>query len=175
MKAASSVPIDPAPLHQTEERMKRILGVGENGRPFLDYLLYNARRAGLTNIVIVIGVQEKYLTLQDGSVVKEPKEGFKLLPRYRRVVTEARCVEEAVKCFEANDLPTLGDLMNALHASCRGDDKVSCEELDVLVELALRRDAWSPTQRRGLWGMQRQSRALGACAGVSCGYATGLV
>jgi glucose-1-phosphate adenylyltransferase len=67
MKAPSNVAIDPDLLHQTEERTKGMLGVGHQGRPFLDYLLYNARRAGLTDIVIVIGERDESVRSYYGS------------------------------------------------------------------------------------------------------------
>ena len=45
---------DRALLRQADERSKGLIGVGQGGRPFLDYLLYNAREAGLHDIVLVV-------------------------------------------------------------------------------------------------------------------------
>jgi glucose-1-phosphate adenylyltransferase len=45
---------DGALLRQADERSKGLIGVGQGGRPFLDYLLYNAREAGLHDIVLVV-------------------------------------------------------------------------------------------------------------------------
>lgn len=42
-------------LRQADERAKAMIEVGAEGRPFLDYLLYNCRGAGLTEVVLVIG------------------------------------------------------------------------------------------------------------------------
>ncbi|WP_103068780.1 sugar phosphate nucleotidyltransferase [Aquimarina sediminis] len=44
-------------IQQANERSKGLIGVGEQGRPLLDYVLYNAKKAGYTNIYIVIGEQ----------------------------------------------------------------------------------------------------------------------
>ena len=44
-------------IKQANERNKGLIGVGEHGRPMLDYVLYNAKRAGYKNIYIVIGEQ----------------------------------------------------------------------------------------------------------------------
>lgn len=41
-------------IAQANERSKGLIGVGPNGRPLLDYLLYNAKRAGYKDIYIVI-------------------------------------------------------------------------------------------------------------------------
>jgi len=45
---------DAALIKQADERSKGLIGVGQGGRPFLDYLLYNSREAGLHDIVLVV-------------------------------------------------------------------------------------------------------------------------
>lgn len=66
---SSASQIDPSLLKQAEERTKGMIGVGAGGRPFLDYLLYNIRHAGLDDVVIVIGehddVLRRYYGLHD--------------------------------------------------------------------------------------------------------------
>ena len=44
-------------IAQANERSKGLIGVGPNGRPLLDYLLLNAKRAGYKYIYIIIGEQ----------------------------------------------------------------------------------------------------------------------
>jgi glucose-1-phosphate adenylyltransferase len=44
-------------IDQANKRSKGLIGVGPNGRPLLDYLLYNAKAAGYGNVVLVIGEQ----------------------------------------------------------------------------------------------------------------------
>jgi NDP-sugar pyrophosphorylase family protein len=44
-------------IAQANERSKGLIGVGPNGRPLLDYLLLNAKKAGYKNIYIIIGEQ----------------------------------------------------------------------------------------------------------------------
>jgi glucose-1-phosphate adenylyltransferase len=44
-------------IQQANERSKGLIGVGAEGRPLLDYVLYNAKKAGYINIYIVIGEQ----------------------------------------------------------------------------------------------------------------------
>jgi len=46
---------DASLIHDANSKAKSMIGVGEGRRPFLDYLLYNARQAGYADIVIVIG------------------------------------------------------------------------------------------------------------------------
>ncbi|MCI0695858.1 NTP transferase domain-containing protein [candidate division KSB1 bacterium] len=47
--------LDPALRRDAAEKPKAMIGVGENFRPFLDYLLGNIAAAGYRNVVIVIG------------------------------------------------------------------------------------------------------------------------
>jgi NDP-sugar pyrophosphorylase family protein len=42
-------------IEQANERSKGLIGVGPNGRPLLDYLLLNAKKAGYKNIYVIIG------------------------------------------------------------------------------------------------------------------------
>lgn len=51
----STTRLEPEMNQQAEERTKGMIEVGDSGRPFLDYLLYNMKQAGLDDIVIVIG------------------------------------------------------------------------------------------------------------------------
>ena len=44
-------------IAQANERSKGLIGVGPNGRPLLDYLLLNAKKAGYKNCIIIIGEQ----------------------------------------------------------------------------------------------------------------------
>ena len=44
-------------IAQANERSKGLIGVGPNGRPLLDYLLLNAKKAGYKNIYLIIGEQ----------------------------------------------------------------------------------------------------------------------
>ncbi|PWA11619.1 sugar phosphate nucleotidyltransferase [Flavobacterium laiguense] len=49
--------LTPEEIAQANERSKGLIGVGPNGRPLLDYLLLNAKKAGYKNIIIIIGEQ----------------------------------------------------------------------------------------------------------------------
>lgn len=44
-------------IQQANERSKGLISVGKEGRPLLDYVLLNAKKAGYTSIYIVIGEQ----------------------------------------------------------------------------------------------------------------------
>jgi galactokinase len=56
--------------------------------------------------------------------------------RCRHVVSEDERVLSSLERLAADDLATFGILMNASHDSLRDDYEVSCDELDVMVDLA---------------------------------------
>lgn len=45
-------------IEDANKKAKSMIRVGKDGRPFLDYLLYNARESGYKDIVIVIGEKD---------------------------------------------------------------------------------------------------------------------
>lgn len=59
MKKATAVSIDPALVRDADSKTKSMIGLGHNGRPFLDYLLYNAREAGYRDVVLVVGERDQ--------------------------------------------------------------------------------------------------------------------
>jgi NDP-sugar pyrophosphorylase family protein len=56
-KQASLDNLSAEEVAQANERSKGLIGVGPNGRPLLDYLLLNAKKAGYKNVYIIIGEQ----------------------------------------------------------------------------------------------------------------------
>lgn len=56
--------------------------------------------------------------------------------RAKHAVYENQRTIKAVAALKANDIATFGELMNQSHISLRDDYAVSCEEIDILVDLA---------------------------------------
>ena len=73
------------------------------------------------------------------SSLQEPFDEV-LLRRARHVVTENQRVLAAMEALKTANWSTLGELLFESHHSLRDDYQVSCEELDVLVELAQAQD-----------------------------------
>ncbi len=70
---------------------------------------------------------------------EEYKDAIKDPVRQKRAhhaVYENQRTIRAVEALEKNDIALFGQLMNASHISLRDDYEVSCEEIDILVELA---------------------------------------
>ena len=102
---------------------------------------YNERRseceAALAELQQVIGIEslgdlseEQFETYK--SAIKDPVR----VKRARHAVYENQRTIQAVAALKANDITEFGKLMNASHVSLRDDYAVSCDEIDILVDLA---------------------------------------
>ncbi len=77
----------------------------------------------------------------------------------RHVVSENRRVLEAVDALRARDLDRFGSLMYASHESLRDDYRVSCPELDAIVEAAR-----AIGRAGGVFGARMTGAGFGGCA-----------
>lgn len=60
-KSTASNTVAPQDAAQANTRSKGLIGVGEGGRPLLDYLLYNGQKSGYRNIIIVINEKNELI------------------------------------------------------------------------------------------------------------------
>jgi len=102
---------------------------------------YNERRMQCEEGVRVLGESLAGVDALRDVTPQDFKEHSDALPdviarRCRHVVYENARVIEAVEALEDGDMERFGELMYESHRSLRDDYEVSCEELDVLVEMA---------------------------------------
>jgi glucose-1-phosphate adenylyltransferase len=73
MRKAAPAPdgTDSGLLVDAGQKSKSMLGVGPGGRPFLDYLIYNAREAGYADLVIVVGENDGGIRARYGSAMQD--------------------------------------------------------------------------------------------------------
>jgi galactokinase len=76
--------------------------------------------------------------------------------RARHIITENERVLQAVDAMERGDVEDLGRLMDASHDSLRDDYRVSCRELDLMVEIA--------RSQPGCLGARMTGAGFGGCA-----------
>jgi galactokinase len=98
---------------------------------------YNTRRSECERACALLGVGQ----LRDLGTADLPR--LDPLPdplgrRARHVLTENDRVLAAVEAMRAGDLPRIGELFDASHASMRDDYEVSVPDIDLLVDLARR-------------------------------------
>jgi galactokinase len=93
-------------------------------------------------------------TLEDVDASKSNMDDISFR-RARHVVTENARTLAAKEALEDGDWVRLGTLMNQSHASMRDDYNVSCEEIDILVELAQKFE--------GVYGSRLTGGGFGGC------------
>lgn len=75
--------------------------------------------------------------------------------RARHIISENKRVLESMGALKNNDFKTFGKLMVESHESLRDDYEVSCKELDILVDLALK--------QKGVLGARMTGAGFGGC------------
>ena len=102
---------------------------------------YNDRRQECTDALAALKTGLDIQTLGDLSteefeankgLIKDPVQ----LKRAKHAVYENQRTIDAVAALKAGDITKFGQLMNQSHISLRDDYEVSCEEIDILVDLA---------------------------------------
>ncbi|MFZ0418501.1 MAG: galactokinase [Candidatus Sulfotelmatobacter sp.] len=81
--------------------------------------------------------------------------GETIYKRCRHVVSENRRTQNAATAFQTGDIGALQGLMTASHQSLRDDFEVSCRELDLMVEIAMRQS--------GVLGARMTGGGFGGC------------
>ena len=90
---------------------------------------YNERRGECRRAADALGV-ESLRDARDGSGLPDPLDR-----RVRHVLTENARVDAAVAAVRAGDMPGLGELLDASHASLRDDYEVSVPEVERAVDV----------------------------------------
>ncbi len=98
---------------------------------------YAQRRASCDGVVAKLAVRSmRELTMEKLKASHDLISTTEFM-RARHAVTEIARVLDAVKALESKNFTTLGDLLNASHASLRDDYDVSCPELNTAVDAAI--------------------------------------
>lgn len=121
---------------------------------------YNDRRneceTALKELQSVIDIQSLGdLTEEQYEANKDAIKSEVRQKRAKHAVYENQRAIKAVAALKANDVETFGKLMNASHISLRDDYQVSCEEIDILVNLA-----W---ETEGVIGSRITGGGFGGC------------
>nr|WP_315177588.1 sugar phosphate nucleotidyltransferase [uncultured Flavobacterium sp.] len=121
-------------IAQANERSKGLIGVGPNGRPLLDYLLLNAKKAGYKNIYIIIGEQGDLFKEFYGSKNSNNNFNGLTISFATQYITEGR-----IKPFGTADalfqaVEQYPDLNSKEYTVCNSDNLYSTEALYALRE-----------------------------------------
>jgi len=121
----SAIPVTSGKIVICNTKTKHDLADGE----------YNKRRAECEAAAVFLGKD----SLRDATLYELNRAAVMpetLKKRARHVITENTRVLATVAALRGNDLEAVGKLINESHDSLRDDFEVSCEELDLMVNLA---------------------------------------
>ena len=117
---------------------------------------YNARVSECRRAAQYFGVETlREVTLEEFLAHSDGMEEL-IRRRARHVITENARTLEAASRMSAGDAPGLGALLVASHASLRDDYDVSCDELNIMVDLSL--------ETAGCYGARMTGAGFGGCA-----------
>ena len=102
---------------------------------------YAKRRESCEEVVKIFSIPSLRQLSMESLLAHKTKLSDIQFKRARHGVGEMLRVLDAVKALEAEDFEALGQLLNQSHNSLRDDYEVSCPELDLAVETALRSGA----------------------------------
>ena len=102
---------------------------------------YAKRRESCEEVVKIFSIPSLRQLSMESLLAHKTKLSELQFKRARHGVSEMLRVLDAVKALEAEDFEALGQLLNQSHNSLRDDYEVSCPELDLAVETALRSGA----------------------------------
>jgi len=141
------IPFDPAAnglaVLVIDTRVAHSLADGEYGR----------RRASCERAADILGVRWlRDIGVADLAAALAKLDDAELERRVRHVVTENDRVAGTVEHLRAGRIADIGDLLTASHRSLRDDYEVSCAELDLAVDSALRAGALGARMTGGGFG-----------------------
>ncbi|MEY4877986.1 MAG: hypothetical protein RIR72_401 [Actinomycetota bacterium] len=102
---------------------------------------YAKRRESCEEVAKIFSIPSLRQLSMESLLAHKAKLSELQFKRARHGVSEMLRVLDAVKALEAEDFEALGQLLNQSHNSLRDDYEVSCPELDLAVETALRSGA----------------------------------
>ncbi len=121
---------------------------------------YNTRRAEIEEGVKILQQQKSSIhflrdATMDDLLARKGGMPDTIFRRCRHVITENQRVLDGAAAFESGDLGRFGELMKESHDSYRDDFEASCDECDILVELA--------QKQPGCYGARLTGGGFGGC------------
>ena len=130
----SGTSLDPKLIEQANTLPKCMLGVGKNGRPFMDYVLYNASKAGIKEVILVLNPKD---TVTQAHYEKLTANGnnWGLDIRFaRQYIPENREKPLGTSDAIAQALAQFPTWQNSRFIACNGDNLYPIKAFQLLVD-----------------------------------------
>ncbi|MDQ8708285.1 galactokinase [Streptomyces sp. LHD-70] len=114
---------------------------------------YGKRRAGCETGAASLGVTAlRDIAYEDLDAALDRLDDAEVRRLVRHIVTENRRVERVIELLSAGDVRAIGPVLTEGHASLRDDFRISCRELDLVVDTALSSGALGARMTGGGFG-----------------------
>ncbi|NJB71102.1 glucose-1-phosphate adenylyltransferase [Saonia flava] len=131
-KEANNPNLSQKDIEQANNKSKGLIGVGEEGLPFLHYLLNNAKKAGYTNIFIIIGENDTHFQEVYGSGIKGNEFHGLSISFARQYIPIGRAKPFGTADAVFQTLEQFPELQSQTFTVCNSDNLYSVEALSLL-------------------------------------------
>ena len=126
--------LDPKLIEQANTLPKCMIGLGKGGRPFLDYVLYNASLAGVKEVILVLNPKDTVTQVHYEKLMSDEKSWGLLIQFARQYIPENRekplgttdAIEQALEQFPS--------WQSSRFIACNGDNLYPVEAFQLLLE-----------------------------------------
>jgi NDP-sugar pyrophosphorylase family protein len=134
-RSIAAAPADAAVADDVLRKPKSMIGVGKGGRPFLDYLLFNARESGYREVVLVVGEDDAAMRTLYGAADRGNSFHGLVISYARQTIPDGRTkplgTADALRCA----LESRPDWAGSRFTVCNSDNLYSRRALRMLREL----------------------------------------
>lgn len=126
--------LDPKLIEQANTLPKSMIGLGKDGRPFLDYVLYNAAQAGVKEVILLLNPKDSVSQTHYEKLMQEGKSWGLDIKFARQYIPEGRtkplgttdAIQQALEQFSA--------WKNSRFIVCNGDNLYPIEAFKLLLD-----------------------------------------
>jgi len=154
-------------------KSKTMIGVGSNHRPFLDYLLVNAQKAGFNDVVIVVGEKDESIRQYYGMHDQNSQfKGISISFAVQKIAPERHRPAGTADALLAG-LRTRTDWSGSSFVVCNSDNLYSVKAFETLAT-SHHKNAMLDYDRDGLQFPQERIRGFAITEKNSAGYLVGI-
>lgn len=126
--------LDPRLIEQANTLPKCMIGLGKNGRPFLDYVLYNASQAGVKEVILVLNPKDAVTQPHYESLMAKASNWGLNIQFARQYIPENR--EKPLGTSDAIEqaLAQFPSWQNSRFIACNGDNLYPAKAFRLLLD-----------------------------------------
>ncbi|WP_394996348.1 sugar phosphate nucleotidyltransferase [Emticicia sp.] len=126
--------LDPKLIEQANTLPKSMIGLGKDGRPFLDYVLYNAAQAGVKEAILLLNPKDTVSQPHYGKLMQEGKSWGLKIAFARQHIPEGRAKPLGTADAIEQALAQFPSWKSSRFIVCNGDNLYPVEAFKLLLD-----------------------------------------